>query len=109
MMTSGMPKIARLILRGVVSALFLFAAYSKFRYPHSFGHWGYSDPFAIFVAIAEVCGAIALWIPTVSRVAAVGLAIIMIGAAFSYMRAGEPRQGVVPVIVLFALTRLAMR
>ena len=109
MIANGMPKITRLVLRGVVTALFLFTAFSMLRSPHNFSHWGYTGSFATFIAVVEVCGAIGLWIPRVSRLAAIGLALIMIGAAVSYVRAGEPRQGVVPVVVLFALTRLALR
>jgi putative oxidoreductase len=109
MMANGMSKIARTILRGVVSALFLFTAVLKFWHPHNFAQWGYSDSFAIFIGVAELCGAIGLWIPRLSRLAAVGLAIIMLGAAYTQMHAGEPRQGIVPVLVLFALTRLAMK
>ena len=104
-----MSNIARMILRGVVTALFLFTAFIKFRNPHNFAQWGYSDSFAIFIGVAELCGAIGLWIPKVARLAAVGLSIIMIGAAYTQMHAGEPRQGIVPVLVLFALTRLAMK
>jgi len=109
MMSGGMPKIARMILRAVVSALFLFTAFAKFRNPHGFAQWGYSDAFTIFIGIAETCGAVGLWIPKVARLAAVGLAIVMIGAAYTHLHNGEPRQGVVPVLVLFALTRLAMK
>ena len=104
-----MTKYARMILRGAVTALFLFAAVTKFRNPHNFAQWGYSDGFAIFIGLAEVCGAIGLWVPRVSQLAALGLILIMIGAAYSHVHAGQMREGVVPIIVLFALTRLAMQ
>ena len=105
-MASGMAKYARLVLRVAVTIVFLFAAVSKLRNPHVFAHWGYSDTFAIFIGIAELCGALGLWIPKVARLAAGGLAIIMVGAIYTHLHSGEPRQGVVPVVVLFALTRL---
>ena len=108
MMASDMAKYSRMILRGAVTALFLFAAFTKFRNPHSFAVWEYSDGFAIFIGIAELCGAIGLWIPRVSRPAALGLILIMFGAVYTQVRVGEMRQGVVPVVVLFALTRLAL-
>ena len=107
-MASDMAKYSRLILRGAVTALFLFAALSKFRNPHSFAVWGYSDGFAIFIGIAEVCGAIGLWVPKVARLAALGLILVMFGAVYSHIRAGQMREGVVPVVALFALTRLAL-
>jgi len=97
---------ARMVLRAAVTAVFLFAAFTKLRNPHVFAHFGYSDTFGIFIGIAEVCGAIGLWIPKFARWAAGGLAIIMAGAIYTQLHIGEPRQGVVPVLVLFALTRL---
>jgi putative oxidoreductase len=106
MMASGMAKYARMILRGVVTVVFLYAALTKLRNPHVFAHWGYSDAFAIFIGIAEIGGAIGLWIPKVARLAAIGLAIVMAGAIYTHLHNGEPREGVVPVLVLFALTRL---
>lgn len=104
-----MSKIARLILRTVVSAVFLYAAFLKLTHPHTFTSYGYPSAFGIFIAIAEICGAVGLWIPKLSRFAAIGLAIIMVGAIYTMLRIGEPRQGVVPALVLFALTRLAMK
>ena len=103
-----MAKYSRIILRGAVTALFLFAAFSKLRNPHSFAAYGYSDAFAIFIGIAEVCGAIGVWIPKVARLAALGLILIMLGAAYTLVHIGETRSGVVPIIVLFALSRLAV-
>ena len=104
-----MAKYSRLILRAAVTVLFVFAALSKFRNPHSFSVWGYSDGFAIFIGIAELCGAIGLWLPKVAQLVAFGLIIIMFGAAYTLVHSGDGRAGVVPIIVLFALTRLAIR
>ncbi|HEY3738400.1 MAG TPA: DoxX family protein [Bryobacteraceae bacterium] len=104
-----MSKIARLVLRSVVSAVFLYAAFVKLTHPYTFASYGYSSAFAIVVGIAEICGAIGLWIPKVARYAAIGLAIIMVGAIYTMLHIREPRQGVVPAVVLFALTRLAMK
>ena len=108
MMANDMAKYSRMVLRGAVTALFLFAAFSKLRSPHSFAAYGYPDWFAIFIGIAEVCGAIGVWIPKVARFAALGLILIMAGAALTLVRVGETRQGAIPLIVLFALIRLAM-
>jgi uncharacterized membrane protein YphA (DoxX/SURF4 family) len=97
---------ARMVLRAAVTVVFLYAAFLKLRHPHSFAAYGYSDAFAIFIGIAELCGAAGLWIPKYARYAAGGLALIMAGAIYTLLHIGEPRQGVVPVLVLFALTRL---
>lgn len=99
-------KYARLVLRVVVSALFLFAAFAKFRDPHAFTASGYSEGFGLFIATAEACGAIGLWVPKVARLAAAGLSIIMLGAVYTLFHAGDPRGAVVPALVLFALLRL---
>ena len=108
MMGSKMAKYSRMILRGAVTAVFLFAAIAKLRNPQGFSVYGYSAAFAMVIGIAEICGAIGVWIPKVARIAALGLILIMIGAAFTYVRLGANRQAVVPLIVLFALTRLAL-
>ena len=108
MMANGMAKYSRMILRGVVTALFLFAAVSKFRNPHGFAVYGYSDFFALFIGSCELAGAIGVWIPKVARLAALGLILIMVGAAITLVRNDAMRQAVVPLITLFALTRLAM-
>ena len=103
-----MAKYSRMVLRAAVTALFLFAAVMKLRNPHSFAAYGYPDWFAIVIGIAEISGAIGVWIPKVARLAAFGLIIIMIGAAITLVRNDAVRQAVVPLITLFALTRLAL-
>ena len=108
MMTSDMAKISRMVLRGAVTALFLFAAFSKLRNPHSFAAYGYADWFAVVIGILEIAGAIGVWIPKVARLAALGLILIMIGAAITLVRNDEVRQAVVPMVTLLALTRLAL-
>ena len=108
MMTSDMAKISRMVLRGAVTALFLFAAFSKLRNPHSFAAYGYADWFAVVIGILEIAGAIGVWIPKVARLAALGLILLMIGAALTLVRHDAVRQAVVPMVTLLALTRLAL-
>ena len=108
MMTSDMAKISRMVLRGAVTALFLFAAFSKLRNPHSFAAYGYADWFAVVIGILEIAGAIGVWIPKVARLAALGLILLMIGAALTLVRNDAVRQAVVPMVTLLALTRLAL-
>ena len=103
-----MAKYSRMVLRGAVTALFLFAAFSKLRAPPSFAAYGYPDWFAIVIGMAETAGAIGVWIPKVARAAAFGLILVMIGAAVTLVRNDAVRQAVVPLITLFALTRLAL-
>ena len=108
MMANDMATYSRMVLRGAVTALFLFAAFSKLRAPHSFAAYGYPDWFAIVIGAAELAGAIGVWIPKVARLAAFGLILVMIGAAITLVRNDAVRQAVVPLITLFALTRLAL-
>ena len=102
-----MPQYARTILRAVISVIFLLAASMKLRDPHQFTLFGYSRGFGIFIAVAELAGAIGLWIPKVAQLAAIGLSLIMAGAIYTHFHIGDPRGGILPVILLFGLVRLA--
>jgi putative oxidoreductase len=102
-----MQQHVRTILRAVVSVIFLMAAVMKLRDPHQFTTFGYPQGFGILVAIAELCGAAGLWIPKAARLAAIGLILIMVGAIYTHMHIGDPRGGILPVILLFGLVRLA--
>ena len=102
-----MPEYVRTVLRAVISLIFLMAAVMKFRDPHQFTLFGYSKGFGIFIALAELCGAIGLWIPKVAQPAALGLILIMCGAVYTHMHTGDPRGGILPVVMLFGLVRLA--
>jgi len=108
MMASGMANYTRIVLRLAVTATFLWYGIIILRRPGFIGN-NYSHAFAYFIGIAEIAGAIALWIPKAARWAALGLIVIMIGAIYTLLHIGEPRLGVVPVVVLFALTRLVMK
>jgi uncharacterized membrane protein YphA (DoxX/SURF4 family) len=73
------------------------------------GVQAYSLPFIRFIAASELLGAAGLIVPRalhlapiLTPLAAVGLAIIMIGAAVSHARLHEPRN-VATNVVLFAL------
>lgn len=54
-----------------------------------FAKWGYPAWFAIFIGVAEVAGAIGLLIPKLTRLAILGLTLVMIGAAYTHVAAGE--------------------
>ena len=97
----------RIVLRAVISVIFLLAAFMKLRDPHQFVLFGYSQGFGVFIGAAEIYGAIGLWIPKVAQPAAIGLIIIMVGAIYTHMHTGDPRGGILPAILLFGLVRLA--
>lgn len=72
-----------------------------------FAKWGYPDWFRIFVGAAEVVGAIAIVVPRASLVAAAGLGILMLGAAYTHLANGEGSQAPVPLILLALLGYVA--
>ncbi len=53
-------------------------------------HFGLPGWLAVVIGFCEVAGAIGLLIPRFSKLAAAGLAIIMLGAAGSHIRAEDP-------------------
>jgi uncharacterized membrane protein YphA (DoxX/SURF4 family) len=67
-----------------------------------FRSMGFSDGFRVFIGSAEIAGGIGLLIPLVSSWAALGLAIIMVGAAYTHFVHTPPLQAL-PAIVCFGL------
>ncbi len=61
----------------------------------SFSRWGYPNWFRIVIGVAELVGAAVLLIPKISALAAVGLAVLMVGAVYTHIQSGE-----YPMIVL---------
>jgi len=68
-----------------------------------FVHWGYSPWFAKLIGAFELTGAIGLLIPRTTRVAILGLTIIMFGAAYTHLANHEGIQVLRPLIFLMAL------
>ena len=68
----------------------------------SFGILGLPAWFGYFIGAAEVAGAIGLFIPSLSRLAAAGLAIIGVGAVYFHIMHTPLSQGV-PAMVMLAL------
>jgi putative oxidoreductase len=101
--------IAVWVVSGLLTALFLFAGIPKLmgnqQAVEGFRGMGYPDAFRLFIGAAEVSGAIGLWIPRLAFWAAIGLAIIMVGAVYTHIRfpaAGPPTNaGIALVMLLF--------
>ena len=68
----------------------------------SFGILGLPSWFGYFIGAAEVAGAVGLFIPKLSRLAATGLAIIGAGAVYFHI-VHTPISAGVPAIVVFVL------
>ncbi len=64
----------------------------------SFARWGYPAWFRIVIGVLELAGAAILLLPKASALAAVGLAVLMAGAMYTHVQAGE-----YPMILLNAL------
>lgn len=69
---------------------------------------GYSTGFMYFLGICEVLGAIGLlvgyWRPKLAILASVGLVLLLAGAVFSHLKAGQGMGETMPASVLLILT-----
>ena len=72
----------------------------------SFALMGLPQWFGYFIGLCEAAGAIGLFIPKLRKLAAAGLAIIMVGAAYFHIAYAEPSP--VPSIVLLVLCIMTM-
>jgi uncharacterized membrane protein YphA (DoxX/SURF4 family) len=100
----GKAKTAALwALTGLLACLFAFAGSTKFVSPDAtrlFAEFGYPDWFRVLIGVVEVGGALALLLPRTAFYAAGALAVVMVGAVFTHLRAGEVPQAVVPLVLL---------
>ena len=65
-----------------------------------FRQFGYPDWFRLFIGLAELAGGIGLLIPGLVRLAAMGLMVIMLGAAWTLWHVGQPP---IPPLVVGAM------
>jgi uncharacterized membrane protein YphA (DoxX/SURF4 family) len=82
------------ILQSLLAALYLFSGISKLiGHPEitaAFEKFGYPMWFATFIGVAETLGGVALLVPRVIWLGSAGLSIIMLGAMYSHLKAGDP-------------------
>ena len=93
------------IFAGLLAILFLLAGVGKLSggATEMFAKWGYPAWFATFIGLAEAAGAIGLLIPRLTRLAIIGLTLVMFGAAYTHLAAGEGLQVMRPIIFLVLL------
>ena len=73
-------------------------------------HFGLPAGLALFIGTCEVAGAVGILIPRLASLAAAGLAVIMLGAAYSHLSAGDPaRNLLVPVVALALLVFVGLQ
>jgi hypothetical protein len=110
------------VLQVLVAAVFLFSAVTKGSWSKerlvAAGQTGVAPvplPLLRFVATMELAGVLGLLLPwstgvarVLTPVAAVGLGMIMIGAASVHLRLGEPRTALGNLAILAACTIIAV-
>ena len=97
-------------LQVILGLLFLAAGAGKFLaaevWVEKFSKWGYPENFYLLIGITELLAAILLFIPKLTKYAAMFLVIIMIGAAITHMIHQEAAEILRPGIFLVLLSAL---
>ena len=88
----------------MLAALFLFAGVTKLiglpAMVEHFQHWGFPAWFCYVIGVLEILGAVGLLVPRYAAEIASALIMLMIGALFTLLRAGESFLAPLLVIVL---------
>ena len=66
----------------------------------SFGVLGLPAWFATFIGVCELAGAVGLWLRRTSMLAAMGIAVIMVGAVYYHVMHTPIAEGVPAIVVL---------
>lgn len=97
--------IALWVVTLLLAAMFLMVGGMKLlgKEDAQFIHWGYPSWFAYVIGVVELGGAILLLFPSTAALAAAMLAIVMIGATITHIRAGEISHIALPAVLLVLL------
>jgi uncharacterized membrane protein YphA (DoxX/SURF4 family) len=99
--------VALWVVTVLLAGLFLMTGYGKFKTdPETlaiYAHWGRSMGFMRFIGACELAGGIGLLVPRLATPASVGLTIIMVGAVFTHLRAGEYVYFPIPLVLIILL------
>jgi uncharacterized membrane protein YphA (DoxX/SURF4 family) len=83
----------------LLAAMFVFSGAFKLMKPveaqAGFVHDGYAAWSVIFIGVCDLLGALGLLIPRLAALAAAGLGIIMIGAAYTHFSHQEYQHGII--------------
>ncbi|HEX9757021.1 MAG TPA: DoxX family protein [Nitrospiria bacterium] len=103
-------KIGVWILQIVLGGFFVLAGGTKLagseEIVKGFQAWGFSEVFLFFIGAAEALGGFALLFPPVSTLSAMGLMVIMVGAAYTHLSNGDGISATMPATILFFLLTL---
>ncbi len=95
------------VLSSILAILFVLAGVPKIMQMESiiqmFTVWGYPAWFALTIGVVEVIGGISLLIPRISFYSAIMLVIVMVGASYTHIAAGESMQVLRPLIFMILL------
>lgn len=105
--------VALWVVSALLAALYAFAGGAKLlgteQVIENFERFGYADPFRLFIGACELAGALGLLVPRLATLAAGGLMLIMVGAAYTHVRVGEapipPLAAFLLLIVVFWFRR----
>ncbi len=105
MTSKRIRNIAGWVLIVLLAAGFTMAALGKLTGAATdmFIGWGYPAWFATLIGVLEITGAVGLLIPKARPLAALGLSVIMLGAAYTHLANYEAGQVVRPLIFLIVL------
>jgi uncharacterized membrane protein YphA (DoxX/SURF4 family) len=108
MTSSKVRVVVSWVLAVLLAGLFVVASLGKLtgEAREMFAAWGYAAWFATLIGVLELCGGIGLLIPRLSQYAAVGLAGIMLGAAYTHLANGEGLRVLIPLGFLVVLAIL---
>ena len=103
--------IAVWVISVLLAGLYLFGGIPKVggdaNAVEGFRAWGFSDAFRIFIGLAEIAGGIGLLIPPLATWAALGLSLVMVGAAYTHFVHTPPVQALPAIVCLGLLLFIA--
>ena len=95
------------ILQVVLGGFFMLAGGTKLagseQMVKGFQAWGFSEGFLFFIGAAEALGGLALLFPSIATLSAMGLMIIMGGAAYTHLSNGDGVFAMMPATIIFLL------
>lgn len=75
----------------------------------SFADMGLPSWFGTFIGVCEVAGAIGIWLPRLSSLAALGIGIIMVGAIYYHITFPPVQAGIPALLVLVSSIYIVAR
>lgn len=98
---------ALLVLRVLLAAFFVYLAVKNLagdaRMAEDFRRWHYGDGFRIAVAVAQLAGAAALFVPPLTFAGALGLTVVLLGALVTHLRHDPPASALPALVCLLIL------